>query len=1065
MKEHTLTKLTRPSLTEIFPRNRLFEELDHLREQEVIWVAGPPGSGKSILISDYIETLGLPCLWYQIDTGDVDEAAFFRFMNLAAKEITRQESPLPLFNPEHPAELDIFTHRFFESLYDLLEIPSIIVFDDYQNISVNSSFHELICIGLSKIPEGVTVILISRSHPPPVLIRSCLNRQMEILGWNSLRLTLEETGEIIRYRIREEISEETILELYETTDGWASGLILMALKAKTENIGIHHLGRYIPEEIFDYFRSETFNKTDEETQDFLLRTSLLPAITVNIAEKLTDHPRAERILSQLYHNNCFMEKRFLSEPVYRYHPLFKKFLFSRALETFPKKHLLELCRRAALLLEETDQPEAAFSLLDEAGDNYGKAKLIIVYAPGMLTQGKHQLMGEWLDTLPKDMVEDTPRLLYWKALCYLPFDPGLSRHYFIKAFEGFRQQGNVTETLLAGSGIIEAIAYSFENFTELDPWIQTLDPFINEAGNPFTEKTEIHVTSRMFMALLLRQPDHSGIEKWAERAVLLTEGCSRFKSDNLLILFQLVLYRMFKGEFRMAETALKSLQQLTRTGEGVPPLDQIRAGYAEAAYYQFTGKHEACLQTVSECLELSQISGIRIMDCLLTGQAVASTLNINDCETAGKLMEDMSSRLEPCKKWELSSYHFLKAREALFRKNAVQASFHADISLNLADELGYVFFMGFRHLMKANVLHELGKPRRAEKHLKYASDIAERTKSKLLKFHIHWHRALFKLDRGAEVSGFRSLRKALSIGKEERYLNTFVDQPAVTATLCARALDAGIEVGYVQNIIRKRNLIRYDALMQVHNWPWSLKIFTLGRFSIVKDGEPVPFSGKTQQKPMEMLKVLIALGGREIRDDRIADELWPYADGDIANKSFKTTLHRLRKLLGNHEAIRLRDGRVTLNQKYCWVDVWAFQRTFGQADAAWKRGDVSSMPIDLAQKAIDIYNGPFLPEETWKPWAIPLRERLRSKFLRGVIRLGQHREENKQWKKAVECYQRGLEVDSLAEDFYQRLMICYHQLGLRAEALAVYDRCKKILSATLGIDPSDKTEKIRKTIL
>lgn len=121
--------------------------------------------------------------------------------------------------------------------------------------------------------------------------------------------------------------------------------------------------------------------------------------------------------------------------------------------------------------------------------------------------------------------------------------------------------------------------------------------------------------------------------------------------------------------------------------------------------------------------------------------------------------------------------------------------------------------------------------------------------------------------------------------------------------------------------------------------------------------------------------------------------------------------------------------------------------------------------IELTQRAIDIYKGVFLARETWKPWKIALCERLRSKFLRGVGTLGHYWERGGQWEKAIECYQRGLEVDDVAEEFYRRLMACYHRLGRRAEALSVYDRCKRMLSATLGTEPSPETEAIRKAIL
>jgi two-component SAPR family response regulator len=94
-----------------------------------------------------------------------------------------------------------------------------------------------------------------------------------------------------------------------------------------------------------------------------------------------------------------------------------------------------------------------------------------------------------------------------------------------------------------------------------------------------------------------------------------------------------------------------------------------------------------------------------------------------------------------------------------------------------------------------------------------------------------------------------------------------------------------------------------------------------------------------------------------------------------------------------------------------------------------------------------------------------LCERLRSKFLESVGRLGLYWQQAEQWEKAIECYQRGLEVDDLAEEFYQGLMDCYQHLGQKAKALSVYSRCKRTLSSTLGIEPSPKTEAIYKSLL
>jgi two-component SAPR family response regulator len=216
-----------------------------------------------------------------------------------------------------------------------------------------------------------------------------------------------------------------------------------------------------------------------------------------------------------------------------------------------------------------------------------------------------------------------------------------------------------------------------------------------------------------------------------------------------------------------------------------------------------------------------------------------------------------------------------------------------------------------------------------------------------------------------------------------------------------------------------------------------------------------------------MLKVLIALGGRDVKAERLSDILWPEAEGDAAYSAFTTTLSRLRQILGVEPAIRLYEGKVFLDPRYCCVDVWALERTLGKADGAWAAesfGRDEKEPVKLAEKAMNMYTGTFLAGDD-EPWLTSMRERLRNKFLRNVRRLGHYWEQAGELNKAVECYQKGLEVDNLQEEFYRRIMACYRQMGKRGEAIAVYDRCRQILSAVLGIKPSSETEALMSELL
>jgi DNA-binding SARP family transcriptional activator len=150
------------------------------------------------------------------------------------------------------------------------------------------------------------------------------------------------------------------------------------------------------------------------------------------------------------------------------------------------------------------------------------------------------------------------------------------------------------------------------------------------------------------------------------------------------------------------------------------------------------------------------------------------------------------------------------------------------------------------------------------------------------------------------------------------------------------------------------------------------------------------------------------------------------------------------------------------------VDVWAFERIIRQAESAWKKGmeeNDMAFAISMIQNALHVYQGPFLAAEVNGYWGISLRERLQSRFLRTVKRLCEYWKQTGQQEKAVECFQRSLEVDDLAEEIYDDLMSCYLHLGRKADALALYERYKETLSAKLGLEPSPEADRLRKAIV
>lgn len=252
--------------------------------------------------------------------------------------------------------------------------------------------------------------------------------------------------------------------------------------------------------------------------------------------------------------------------------------------------------------------------------------------------------------------------------------------------------------------------------------------------------------------------------------------------------------------------------------------------------------------------------------------------------------------------------------------------------------------------------------------------------------------------------------------------------------------------------------------MDIKERQHAIRIFTLSRFNLVKGGRPVRFSRKTQQMPITLLKALIALGGREVKEEELTNILWPETDGDSAHGAFAVNLHRLRRLVGNENAVNFRDGKVTLNSRYCYVDAWLFERLLGKADTALKDGSKDEA-IQLIEKAASIYSNPFLQDEHSAPWADKLRKRLQSKFIRYIGKLGMLYEEKCEFEKAIDTFKKAIEIDPLSEGLYQHLMQCFQMLGRKAEALTVYNNLKEVLLSEFGVDPSSQTETLYKILI
>jgi len=1003
-------KTTRPAVGSAVPRERLFALLDEARERPVIWVSGPPGCGKTTAVASYLDHERIDCLWYQLDEGDADVATFFYFLGLAAEE--HGAGGLPLLTPEYHAGLGVFTRRYFEALYARLRPPFVVAFDGYHEVPAFSSFHQVMRDALAALPAGGSAVLLSRGDPPAEMARLRASRAIATIGWDELRLSRDETAAIARQG-GHDLHDEVIEQLYARTQGWAAGLVLMLEQTRVGSIA-DAPDLATSQLVFDYLAGEIFQKTDAGTQDLLLKTAYPAQMTAGMAQALTGSEDAARILAGLHRNNYFVALRQARpEPVYQYHPMFREFLLARVEETLPKERRRGLQKAAAATMERAGQIEEAVALYRDSHDWEATARLIAAHAETMLAQGRGETLARWAEELPPEARDQHPWIVYWSAASRAQVAPREARVGFEKAFDLFRAQTppELTGMALSASGAMDAILYELDDFSLLDRWIAVVDGAERGGVRYPSVAVQSRVACSMVFSLTLRQPQRRDLEQWIERAL----ACARDVADHNLRMFVGLLCSltlMWTGLSGKALALIEGMRRIAAT-PGISPFSQLTLKNVEAMYYMLTAQREPCLRAAEEGLEIARTTGVHTWTFQLLVYAYGGALAGQDLEAAAALARKLEAHAAGAGRFNLCLYHHFQAWEAMLRRDLMRALQQERTALRIAIEVGCPYFEVLCRLALAEVLAECGDERKSIAHLQELRPLVEAINNRHLEFTCLAIFGRLALDHGRQRAGQNALRRGLALGREYGYTHFLWWRPGAMARACAHALEAGIEADYVKNLIKRRGLAP-EAPFHAQSWPWTFRVRTLGGFSLLRHEEPLPAAGKAQLRPLALLQALIAQGGDRVPVERLAEALWPRIDGDSAHRSFTSTLHRLRKLLGEDRALVLHEGKLALDRRYFWVDAWAFEELAVEIDAALRLPRAAAFEL-FAARLLDTYRGPFLATEVEAPWHLERRARLRARFTRLAASLARAWEQAGEASRAAEFLERCLDAEPAAE--------------------------------------------------
>lgn len=992
--------------------------------------------GKSTLVSGFIAVRGWAALWYPLDAADADPVRFFNRLRAAAPN--RKGRPLPAYTDAYRDDARTFALNFFRVLFERYPEPVVLVFDNVQALPPGSFVLDLIARAVDATPDHALVVGISREPPPAPFARFERSGGLTAIGARELCFTVEECEILSRTTGRRGMGREQLAALHAETQGWPAGLRLML--DHDAPAGALPDGA---QKVFDYFAASVFDSIEPSWQRVLLHCALLPAVSGEQARTLCADPQAHEPLATLAARNYFVT-HFPDGDTYRFHPLLRTFLRQRAERVLSAAEFGGVRRHAVQMLADQGDVDAAVQVAVEGECWDALVRLLKLAAPALLRQGRHQALATWFAPLPAAVVDTDPWAAYWKARALAAEDPARAVASFEEILARFEAAGDGTGAWRAWLAIMDAIQREGCALERFDMWMERraqLERAFPDCG-PKSVKGEI--ATAMFCALLNRNPAHPDFAHWKRQALFtlhhLDEPLAQLTAGVALVAYQIV-----RGNLARASMLIWAADKLGRMLEQEPPT-QLVGGILQTWQALFAHDLARAAEITEPALELMEQSGARAFDFHLRNMGMLVSLLSGDAASIRRHLDALETRRASLKGEALFHFQHFNGVYEVMQDCAPRAREWLLDALDTAAGTG-ILFLEIQANLTLMFFHQMtAEPDRVRHYLAVARELNGRMQSDVVDLLCRLGDAGLAYVENRTADARVLLAEALRLARKHGFDSIGFWVPGVVlAPFCVKALEENVEAAFVRKMIRRQNISVRPLPVHLDNWPWPIRLHTFGRFAVLQDDKPIEFSGKAQKKPLELLRALIALGGRGVSVARLGQTLYPDAEADSARHAAETTLYRLRKLLGEDRSLVVQDGQVTLNPDCCWVDSWAFERMLGDSEGA----------VDLG-KALNLYRGTFLAEEE-APWVLAPRERLRSKFLRTVTRHTVALEQRGEFDEANDWYRRGVEVDPLAEEFYRLLMRNLLRANRRAEALATYQRCRDVLASVLGIEPSADT--------
>jgi LuxR family transcriptional regulator, maltose regulon positive regulatory protein len=313
------TKLAPPAPpNDLVVRPRLHAALCAATARPLTLVSASPGAGKTVTVASWVSAGAAPgpVAWASLDPGDADRHRFWRLVGAALD--------LGVAVPRRgdlSATLDALCHGL-----SAREQPVVLVLDDFHEVDGCEVVADVDRL-LAQAPPALRLVLLTRHDPPLRLSRLRLTDGLSEIRQSHLSFTEHEAAQLLK-GAGATLDAHEISMLCRRTEGWAAALRLAALSLRDHPEPEAHVAALAASDqtAADYLLEELLDRQPAELRAFLLRTSMVDALTGDLADALTEGCDGAARLADLVRRNAMVTPLGGPGGWFAYHPLMRELL-------------------------------------------------------------------------------------------------------------------------------------------------------------------------------------------------------------------------------------------------------------------------------------------------------------------------------------------------------------------------------------------------------------------------------------------------------------------------------------------------------------------------------------------------------------------------------------------------------------------------------------------------------------------------------------------------------------------------------------------------------------------